>query len=386
MHKILLARLLFFSVLLFVLISCAKEEKIEQPPIHEQQPVQSTISHWRYFHSNDDSSIQVKSVDTVSEIPLVRFRPWTEAVRVTDCGIKHRPAVFLINKCGIYPVDNLKSDTRLPVRHEAFSRASAGNLYTINNDYFIRIYQNSVFLPQSQLANKDFLLRTNAAAIAYTPAADTAVLHLPETAQCKALEYAHGNWYAGFKADSGSDVSFFYLKAKDFAAFTDKKAFEHVEQISAENFKDACEPSSYHQMPQLLKELAEKIGNTAPLYIRVFDEDRPHGTVFIKPDAVTNTASSDEKTAIEAHALYYAREDGKHSAAILLPEGKLALNTSEFGIRMFRLPPLPENFVYTYFFVSGTEITAAWEETVFYEVGRTGLFTAELHDLSPWSY
>ena len=89
----------------------------------------------------------------------------------------------------------------------------------------------------------------------------------------------------------------------------------------------------------------------------------------------------EEKVPITVYAVQYSQGDANRSAALLLPDGTLMLNTSGRGIRKAQLPSLPENFIYTAFSISDTEITAAWEESIFYEVGRTGIFTAELTEL-----
>jgi len=89
----------------------------------------------------------------------------------------------------------------------------------------------------------------------------------------------------------------------------------------------------------------------------------------------------EERVPVTVYAVQYPQRDGKQNAAILLPNGTLLLNTGDNSIQKLHLPSLPENFIYTAFSISATEITVAWEESVFYEVGRTGIFTAELGEL-----
>ena len=79
--------------------------------------------------------------------------------------------------------------------------------------------------------------------------------------------------------------------------------------------------------------------------------------------------------------MQYRQNDGKQKAAILLPDGTLLLNADGNDSRSVQLPSLPENFNYTVFHLTDTAITAAWEESAFYEVGRAGIFTAALSEL-----
>ena len=341
----------------------------------------SPSSHWKYFSVGDNGSVELKNADTVSEIPAAVFKPWTEAVQVADFGLNNGDAVFLINKCGLYPIRYLQSNAQLPVGHELFSQATAGDLHMVDGQFFIRIYQNSIFLSRDISENTHFLLRTDPECKVYTPAADAANLHLPKEAQCKSLERIDDQWYASFKADNGRDVSFFYIKCGNFSTFMQNDAYKHIEQLSAEEFRAVCEPLPYNRMQDMLKELANAIENNRDLYLKVFTENSADGTIFFKPARNQTSDTLEERVPVNVYAVQYSQSDGKQNAAILLPDGTLLLNTSEHGIRKVQLPSLPENFTYTVFSISDMEITAAWEESIFYEVGRAGIFTAELSEL-----
>ena len=369
-----------------VFSACTKQKtETASPQTPKSAPSAPTevpsANHWKYFSVGDNGSVQLKNADAVSEIAAAAFKPWTEAVRVADIGLHHGEAVFLINKCGLYPIRSLQSNAQLPVGYELFSQATAGDLYTVDGQYFIRIYQNSIFLSRGISENTYFLLRTDPECKVYTPAADVTNLHLPKGAQCKSLEQAGGQWYASFKADNGTDISFSYVKCSDFTVFTQEDAYKHAAPLSAEDFRAACEPPHYGRMPDMLKELADTIENNRDLYLKVFTEDSADGAIFFKPARDQTSDTLEERVPINVYAVQYSQNDGNRSAALLLPDGTLMLNMSGRGIRKAQLPSLPENFIYTAFSISDTSITAAWEESVFYEVGRAGIFTAELSEL-----
>ena len=368
-----------------VFSACTKQKtETEVPQVQESAsavPVESpSINHWKYFFVDGNGSVQVKDADAVSEIPAAVFKPWTEAVRIADFALNHGDAVFLINKCGLYPVHSLQVNAPLPAGHELFSQATAGDLYTVDGQFFIRIYQNSIFL-SDDAENPHFLLRADSNLKAYTPAADVRNLHLPKEAQCKSLEQGGGQWYASFKADNGTDISFFYVKCNTFASFTHEDAYKHIEQLSAEEFRAACEPQHYSRMPDMLKELTNAIESNRDLYLKVFTEDSVDGSMFFKPAQNQTNDTMEERVPVNLYAVQSSKSDGKQNAAILLPTGTLLLNTGDNSIQKLHLPSLPENFNYTAFSISDTEITAAWEESVFYEVGRAGIFTAALSEL-----
>lgn len=383
MRKLILALPLAAAL---VFSACTKQKtETETPPAQKSAsaaPVEvPSASHWKYFSVGDNGSVELKNADAVSEIPAAVFKPWTEAVQVADFGLNNGDAVFLINKCGLYPIRSLQSSAQLPVGHELFSQATAGDLYTVDGQFFIRIYQNSIFLSRDTSENTLFLLRADSGFSSYTPVADVTYLHLPKGAQCKSLEQVGGQWYASFKADNGTDISFSYVKCSNFASFMQKDAYKHIEQLSVEAFRTACEPPLYTRMPDMLKELADTIESNRDLYLKVFTQDSADGTVFFKPARNQTTDTMEERVPVTVYAIQYSLSDASRSAALLLPDGTLMLNASGRGIRKVQLPSLPENFNYNAFSISDTAITAAWEESIFYEVGRTGIFTAELSEL-----
>lgn len=369
-----------------VFSACTKQKtETEVPPAQESAsavPVEEpSVNHWKYFSVDGNGSVQLKNADAVSEIPAAAFKPWTEAVRVADFGLNQGDTVFLINKCGLYPIHSLQAGASLSLGHELFSHATAGDLYTVDGQYFIRIYQNSIFSSRGTSENTHFLLRTDPECKVYTPVADVTNLHLPKEAQCKSLEQVGGQWYASFKADSGADISFSYVKCSNFAVFMQNDAYNHIKQLSAEEFRAACEPPLYNRMPDMLKELADIIESDRDLYLKVFTEGASDSTIFFKPARDQTNDTMEERVPVTVYAVQYPQRDGKQNAAILLPNGTLLLNTGDNSIQKLHLPSLPENFIYTAFSISDTAITAAWEESIFYEVGRAGIFTAELSEL-----
>ena len=331
----------------------------------------AAASHWYFFSTDTDGSVRLQG-----------FRPWTEAVRIADCTSTAAGALFLINKCGVYPREKLNPDTQLLVQHPLFTLATAAGIYTINGLPFIRIYQDSAFLPPNKVTNVTFLLRYNMAAASCTPAADIGALRLPENAQCKLLLNIQNVWYAGFKADNGTDISFTYMRCNDFSVFTQSDAYQHCEQISAEVFRTACEPRAYNKMPSMVAALANTLQNSRDVYIHLrSDTDKEmHSEVFAKL-AQTDADTARKEPPLNVYAVLYKDTGGKVCASLLLPDGTLLIGTDSQHYQKLRLPSLPENFNYTSFLISDTEITAAWEENMFYSVGRTGIFTAAVADL-----
>jgi hypothetical protein len=65
------------------------------------------------------------------------------------------------------------------------------------------------------------------------------------------------------------------------------------------------------------------------------------------------------------------------SYLLLLPDGLLLQgSTGSRQLRRYRLPPLPDDFVYTELLLQGRILIAGWEQTAFTEVGASGIFLA----------
>lgn len=386
MHK-LLAALPFAAALIF--FACTKQEPVDGIPPQEQKnhtapsPLLQS-KHWMYFAATEDNtSIELKYIDAVSEIPAVPFKPWTEAVRVADFCLHQNKAVFLINKCGALPLQSLQSDKQLSNKKSVCESLTAGGLYTVNGELFIRVYQNTAFLPHGS-ENIYFLMHSISGTNECEPVADITNLQFPENAQCKSLEQINGQWYASFKADNGKKISFFYVTCNTFTNFLQKDAYKTMKRLSAESFRKTCAPPLYTQMPDTLKNLADTIKNNTALYFKVWLDGTAHSALFLKSAQNASSTMLEESLPQSVYALHRTDSGGAHTAAILLPDGTFLLDKKKGGIITLQLPSLPENFRYTAFFVSDTAIIAAWEESAFYQVGRAGFFSAQLQELETY--
>lgn len=341
----------------------------------------ASVNHWYWFAAKTDGSIRLQGTENIGAVPQAAFRPWTESVRIADCSFNNE-ALFLINKCGVYPLKTLQQDALLSVQHSQLAAATAADMYTVGGEVFTRIYQDSAFLPPEKISNASFLLKYNAATASCTSVADAGTLRLPEQAQCKSLIKADGHWYASFKTDNGVDISFSYIKCRDFADFMQPEGYQHCELLSQEAFRAACEPLSYDTMPKMVKMLADLFDNPADAYIRLRSDTGVQGEVFLKPAQETGAKLNPaENPPINAAAFLYSNTQNQQSAALLLPDGTFLSVVAQQEPKTLHLPVLPTNFRYTSFLITGTDIIAAWEESVFYGVGRTGFFTAALADI-----
>lgn len=387
--KLLLLPKTFFNLKIFVLIlflcfSCKNQEKEEQTVSIQEQPQapiqQQAQNQWYYFHLHSDNSLTLELTDSIELIPPTTLYPWTEAIRVVDFGVMPEYPAFLLNKYGLIALDTIASCKGFPPQHEFLAAATAGGLYAQEQRYYIRLYKNFQFSQANDKKNDCFLLEAAITPpdIFYKPFAFTRYMQLPPQAQCTALAYVKDTWYASFKSDNNTSVSFAHIKCPHFKLLGQEHS--KIEQISESEFRNIYKPANIDELPTMINTIVKAINIPETLYIHLSSDELMHSTLFKK----NASAAHNEKDAalfLEAHAVLYTDKHKERYASLLLPNGTLFINSGTTGVRQVQLPPLPDNFLYTYFFIQDDKLIAAWEEKLFYEIGRTGLFIADLEEL-----
>ncbi|MGP1455835.1 MAG: hypothetical protein ACTTJ7_08810 [Treponema sp.] len=381
----------FFPLKIFVLIvlfcfSCKNQEKKATPvSVHEQGKIQTPIrqqaqTHWYTFILHSDNSLTLQPIDSIDLVPFTNLCPWTEATRVVDFGLMPEYPAFLLNKYGLLPLDTITSRKGFAPQHELLATATAGELYAQEQRYYIRLYKNFQFSQAADKKNECFLLEAAIMPpdIFYKPFAFTRYMQLPPYAQCTALACVKDTWYASFKIDDDDSVSFSHIKCPHFKLLG--QAHAQIEQISAGEFRAVYKPASIDELPTMVNTIVKAIDIPETLYIRFSSDERIHSTLFKKSASATHN-EKDAALFLEAHAILYTDKHKERYAALLLPNGTLFINSGTTGVQRLRLPSLPDNFLYTYFFIQDDTLIAAWEEKLFYEIGRTGLFIATLQEL-----
>jgi hypothetical protein len=326
-------------------------------------------SGWYYF-----SDTGIHPVANPSEIPARTFRPWTEAVRVSDAAVINAAPSLLINRLGVMTSG---SGSGTPALHtdSLFSGTTAAGLVRTDDGIAIRVYRNSFFADDSAGAGS----AGNGACLAgYDPSTgrfsvilNASDLGLPADAQCVALDRIGSMWYASFKFDNQGKVDFTYL---EFEAFPKRDAasgafdLSGIRHIGKDVYQRSVTPQSISDAPDQLKSILEGLPAGTACNLRVYSRSVKAAQTFIRSGEgtpVDGTAFvSDDRTAVLfADGTFYYRADNS--------SGK---------INILKLPALSSGYVYTNFVLAGKTLIAAWEEQRFFETGRAGLLETALPD------
>lgn len=331
---------------------------------------------WYYFTQDGN----ILPVENPALIPAREFVPWTEAVRVSGLSLICEPPIFLINKTGLlFPCKSIIADKQSSepyiLKDTMFLKKTADGFYKTDLGQLIRLYTNTIFSSVDSSDEELLLCRYNSVNNNFIPVISFKNFNLEPEAQLVNLEYKE-KWFASFKTEKYERVSFDYFSFKNFSELLKGN---YVKITQDEFIKNTAPIELNTSVPKNtdLYEISALIINSGYKNIRAdfFSPDLKSKSVlsYIAKNSESDTENS-EITACAckcnfSHTLY----------AVLFNTGTLSVfNEKEKNVQHFKLPKLPKNTVYTYFILYDNILTAAWEEQVFFEVGRSGLYIQKL--------
>lgn len=328
---------------------------------------------WFYF----DRDGKLTPAGHPAEIPVAEFRPWTEVPAVMDAGFADDRPVLLVNKNGLLSPDQfagpVSPDTLFPSA-DALASGTAAAFVSAGGETYIRFYRSTVFDADRSVQPVALFRAGRAPAFPLEPAAFAADFGMEENAQMVALEYSGGPepWTAAFKSrlDPADSVSFAYLA---FSALPVSSGFRG-RSISAEEFRNAAGRGAAGQIPAVFTELLAPLPENQDVLLHITRKGSP-ATQMWSSAFSAGPAGSGTNGTLEGWAF---ADDA--FAAVLFADGTCYLKpvNSGGGIKALRFPALNRGYRYTAFAVSGRHILAGWEESRFYETGRSGILAVTL--------
>lgn len=353
------------SILLLATFSCKNrvvsqtEQDSSIKKTENTVATKSSSSHWFYFSENG-----IHSVSNPSEIPSTSFKPWTEAIRVSDVSIINSSPVLLINRLGIMTSGSPGYPPSLH-KDSLFSGTTAAGLYRTEKGTAIRLYKNT-FFSEKKAGNTNLTCLANydPTSGTFSPFLSAKDFGLDDTNQCVALDRIGSRWYASFKGETNSKVDFTYLEFEDFPipeSEASASSRSDLRKISSETYQESVRPFPLSRAPEQLLELLSSIPESTSVNIKLYSRSTK---------SVQNFIRQGESTPVDAHA--FVSED---RTAVLFSDGTFLYrpDNSSSNRMILKLPALSSGYVYTTFVLSGKTLLAAWEEQRFFETGRAGL-------------
>lgn len=404
-------------VICFIFISCSNSEKIIEDNAYTQllQAVTAgRASTHRWFYFTEDG---FKETDIPRNAPETQKKPWTEAIRITSSAFIDDTAYFSVNKLGLlicpeasgHQGNGIASETMLIKNLELFSAATVGNLFCVDDTPVFNLYTNSIFDTATQNTaqtqkNNPFLIQFLPSTYEFVPLlsqnsfetfgifedTNMAYPELADNTEIRELYFDDENWNVLLKSNSSQRTGFFALsfyasepittfgtvEISDIADSLPATKNLFIQDISINDYRELTRPHSASTLPRRITELLEPIPSRVSYYL---DHITDSGKTMIQ---YVHSAQGDRS--LQGYSLNLEHcsiavfEDGTICFAGALPLKGVIDGGKTIS---FKLPNLGAGYAYGYMALSGSTLIVSWEETSFFETGRSGFLAVDLEQV-----
>lgn len=389
MNKCFLAAIIALNLVCVLFSGCKNKDKAKEDQKIVEIGTQKTDHVWYYF--NQDGFVQV---DSPRNAPFAGSFPYTEAVRISsanngatgpDGTVK---AYALANRLGVICFENDNISVAKDVN--VFANRTAANLVFIDGTPLFSVYKSAFFNDTiSSAAYKNdtsahlFLVQFDDTSKISYPVINSTNLTELTNAEVTDFYWNGKEWFCCIKSVSGDasgKTDFSYIKFTPAAPITSISPVSAedlitVKQSSVNEFREVMNVKPYAQAPERIRNMLQNFDKTIPFIIEV------KSAAGSSPRIYENEAPGSFETELKAKAII-----SQSWSAALFEDGTLFIEGALPGKHILRsgkpvairLPKLDEGYVYSDFVISGTTLYAAWEETDFYKVSRSGFLSVDL--------
>ena len=347
----------------------------------EEEPVsvsKKTDHAWYYFTQDGFAK-----TDSPSNSPFAGSLPYTEAIRISSAN----NTFAVVNRLGMLCFDGKNISIAKDI--SVFSERTAGNLVFMNNKPVFSVYKSSFFNDtiSSTEYKKDasahlFLVQFDPESNISYPLINCSNLSNDTNCEVTDFYWDGTTWFCCLKSlePAKEKTSFSYIKftpSVPLLSITPVSAANQIsiEECSVNEFRDVMRVKDYSEAPERIKKMLQGFSKEIPFSLEVKSEggvspriyeNLPQGVIEQELNAKAIISQSWSAALFQDGTLYIEGAlPGKH----ILRGGKAVA---------IRLPKLPEGYIYSDFLISGTMLYAAWEETDFYKVRRSGFLSVDL--------
>ena len=389
MNKCFLAAIIALNLVCVLFSGCKNKDKAKEEQKIVEIGTQKTDHVWYYF--NQDGFVQV---DSPRNAPFAGSFPYTEAVRISsanngatdlDGTVK---AYALANRLGVICFENDKISVAKDVN--VFANRTAANLVFIEGTPLFSVYKSAFFndtISSATYKNDTsahlFLVQFDDTSKISYPVINSTNLTELTNAEVTDFYWNGKEWFCCIKSVSGDasgKTDFSYIKFTPAAPITSISPVSAedlitVKQSSVNEFREVMNVKPYAQAPERIRNMLQSFDKAIPFMIEV------KSAAGSSPRIYENEAPGSFETELNAKAII-----SQSWSAALFEDGTLFIEGALPGKHILRsgkpvairLPKLDEGYVYSDFVISGTTLYAAWEETDFYKVSRSGFLSVDL--------
>lgn len=386
----------FYVVLLSVLCTlaftaCSKKEKKTASTSSEILQIKPDgASHKWYYFTQDGFA----AVDKPRNAPFAGSVPYTEALRISCAGNavnsgsdSSNRAFALVNRLGVLCFQGSQMSIAKDI--SVFADRTASNLVFINDKPVFSVYKSAFFNDTiDSIAYKNnaqehlFLIQFDDDSKICYPLLNCSNLTQEPDSEVTDYYWDGTDWFCSLKRIAGADgrTTFSYVKFRPTASLLSVSPVSASELIrvstsSSSEFRSAMSVKEYSKAPERIRKMLEGFSSTVPFILEV----RSAGGN--SPRVYENLTGDSAQQELKAKAII-----SQSWSAALFEDGTLFIEGALQGKHILRggkpvavrLPKLDKGYVYSDFVISGTMLYAAWEETDFYKINRSGFISVDL--------
>ena len=370
-----------------LLASCGKKQvqKIPDLPI-ETLELGNKNHKWYYFTDQT-----YRETDKIQHVPFRLPRPWTESIRISSANNAATSdeeickAYAVVNRLGILCFENDRISISLD--KSIFDDRTAGNLIFLNNTPIFSIYKSAFFndtitedLYQTGKTEHLFLMQFDDTAKISYPIVNCASLTDEPNSEVVDFVWDGLNWLCCIKSLTEEKTEFSYISWKPTVPLltlspANVRSSIVIEESSQEAFRAAKEQVPYRQAPERIRNMLTGFSDQLPFIMEVKSAGGSSNRVYSNEIRGSKEKPLKSKAVLSQSWSCVLFEDGTLFMEGALPGKHILRGGKPIAIR---LPRLPGGFVYSDFVISGATLYAAWEETAFFNTGRSGFLKVDL--------
>ena len=382
----------FLCLTSLFLISCKKKDKSKAKPEIVEIGTQKTDHAWYYF--TQDGFAQV---DLPGNAPFAGSLPYTEAIRISsanngaaseDGTVK---AYALANRLGLICFEGDKISLAKDIN--IFANRTAANLVFIDGTPLFSVYKSVFFNDTiSSAAYKNdsgahlFLVQFDDASKISYPVINCTNLTDKKNSEITDYYWDGNEWFCSIKSvledSSGmSKTEFSYIKFRPAAPIVSISPVSAddlitVKESSVKEFRDMMSVKPYSVAPERIRAMLQGFDRNLPFLMEVKSAAGSSPRIYENEIAGSFEEELNAKAIISQSWSAALFEDGTLFIEGALPGKHILRGGKPVAIR---LPKLDVGYVYSDFVISGTTLYAAWEQTDFYKVSRSGFLSVDLN-------
>ena len=381
------AQLTILAIFLILLSSCAKKEKGTDTQI-TINPLEVKNQNHTWYYFTDQT---FKEIDKIQHVPFKKQLPWTESIRISSANIADDPnaalskAYAVVNRMGILFFEDDKISISLD--KSIFDDRTAGNLIFLNNTPIFSIYKSAFFndtisedLYKSGKTDHLFLMQFDDTAKISYPIVNCASLTDQPNSEVVDFVWDGINWLCCIKSITEERTLFSYINWKPTVPLltlspANVRNSIVISESDVDTFRKAKEHIPYKDAPERIRKMLSGFSEDLPFIMEVKSAGGSSNRIYENSIRSSSEKALNSKAVLSQSWSCVLFEDGTLFIEGALPGKHILREGKPVAIR---LPKLPAGFVYSDFDISNTTLYAAWEETKFYNTGRSGFLKVDL--------